>query len=121
MKHLFFFGCSNNEKGHYWFAPGEGLASDEMVRRSLNIRMELVRSIDNRFLPVDSKQGVYKVSSVPPVIIISWADYTVDSRPGSNSTLVGRGYFGSYEMLEDAQRLFPNFMSRQTILEPEKL
>ena len=120
MKRLFFFGCSNDRKGHYWFAENERSISDYQVVGPLGVKKELIERLDNTFTPASGKQGIYKVSSVPPVMIISWADYTVDQRGNSNSNIVGIGYFGSHEMLEDAQKQFPNFMARQTILEPEK-
>lgn len=123
MKKLFFFGCGNNGPGHYWYESqpsGPRHVADYFVRSELGASAQLIKVIDGTFCPAgDQVQGIYKVSMVHPIMIISWWDRTIDSRPGSNSNLVGVGYFGSHEMLEDAKIKFPSFMDRQLKLEAE--
>jgi hypothetical protein len=123
MKHLFFFGCGNLQKGHYLFNEDDRhIRNEERMCKELGINVALLtRSIDSQFCPVlaNQNQGIYKVSIVPPMMIMSWWDRTGDPRPGSNSNLIGVGYTNPIEIIEDARKQFPKTMGRQPKLEPE--
>lgn len=104
-KKLFYFGCIG-EKGHYWFP-----------QKPLNlprVNMNVFDVIDATFTPGNTReQGAANEVVIGPIRIIAWCDYTVDSRPASNSNLIGYGYDNAEEMFTDAQRLFPSVMNRQ--------
>ncbi len=115
---LFYFGCIG-APGHY--LHGAIYSSDPRVaaKEMPGINPRLLASLDDVFTPISTKQqGVYQVSIVPPVIIVAWHDYTGDSRPGSNSALVGYGYRSAEEIIEAAKLQFPKVMARQPELKP---
>ena len=74
-------------------------------------------SLDGAFVPHNQPEGVYKRSYVWPYTILSWVDYSVDSRPGSHSTFL----FANYKtdeafsdiLLKEAAKKFPQVFERQ--------
>jgi hypothetical protein len=117
MKRMLYFGCLV-KKGHYLWATESCHIANRSALKSVSaiddVTDEFLISLDGAFTPLISAQGAYKESLVPPFRIIAWHDYTVDSRPGSNSALLGIGYESTDEMLDDAINHFPSVMKRQT-------
>lgn len=120
MKKLLYFGCIR-EKGHYLFSgdsPGCNIANRSSLERLVGIAGvtdSFLHTIDGTYVPFDTRQGAYKVSTVPPFLIVAWNDYTIDTRPGSNSVFLGIGYASDVEMINDAINHFPSVMKRQTV------
>lgn len=118
MKKLLYFGCIG-DKGHYLWSSEHSHIANRSALKSITgiegVTDRFLLSIDGTYAPLISTQGAYKESFVPPFRIIAWHDYTVDSRPGSNSALLGIGYDSTDEMLNDAINHFPSVMKRQTI------
>lgn len=114
---LLFFGCGNRQKGHYLAATDDGLSvrNEDAVRFFGSEKEGFVfKYIDGTFTPCDTReQGLYQVNSVPPLTIVSWWDYTGDSRRNSNSNLIGTGFTSAEEMIDAAVKKFPRTMSRQ--------
>lgn len=116
-KKLVYFG-TDGRPGHFFFG-GSSPYAPGLLNDFPGINKILLLNIDGAFTPGNTaRQGIYQVSIVPPVIIVAWHDYTIDSRPGSNSNLIGMGYENAQEMIDDAIKKFPHIMSRQPGLEP---
>ena len=106
-KQLYYFGCMNGI-GHYWY-PHRPTSLPGVNSKIFNV-------IDGPFLPGHStKQGAGQEVIVGPLRILAWHDYTVDSRPGSNSVLVGLGYANAEEMYLAAETKFPTVTKRQPV------
>lgn len=125
IKKIYYFGCIN-QVGHYlWSSPTSSPSSHNV--RIPGLHADFMKYLDSIFTPpVGTAEGIYKLSVIPPVIIIAWNDYSVDSRPASNSTFVFCGYTGSeidpVLLLQDAAVAFPDVIKRQRQpLTPEKL
>ena len=123
MKKLLYFGCIG-QSGHYlWVSEHYSVSNVSALKHHTGITMvneRFLHFMDGAFVPPSGKQGVFRESIVPPFRIIAWSDYTVDSRPGSNSALLGYGYANADEILIDAINHFPSVMQRQTSpLRPE--
>jgi hypothetical protein len=119
MKKLFYFGCGSGP-GHYFFG-GKGSYSRSIAEELPGINCKVLDNIDGAYPPGGpEKEGIYLESIVPPVRIVSWWDRSVDSRPGSNSNLIGYGYGSAEEMLDDAVRLYPWVMKRHPRPTPKK-
>lgn len=101
-----------------WASTERGHIANRSALQSITgiegVTDNFLHAIDGTFTPLISGQGAYKESIVPPFRIVAWHDYTVDSRPGSNSALLGIGYESADEMLNDAINHFPAVMQRQT-------
>lgn len=90
---------------HYWPRKPSSL---------LNVNMNVFDVIDGTFTPGYSRgQGAAQETIVGPLRIIAWHDFTIDSRPGSNSVLIGYGYDNAEDMFADAEKQFPSVMNRQ--------
>jgi hypothetical protein len=110
-KRTYYFGCIG-EKGHYMFPA---------TRRAdfPDANYKVIEHIDGLFVPANTAQGAAQFSMVGPFTIIAWHDYTVDSRPGSNSNIIGYGFSGTRaeiiaEMFKDFMLRFPQVVTRQT-------
>lgn len=116
MKKLFYFGCIG-DKGHYfWENEGFHMSWKEEQKVAEIIPCKNYNEVDGNFAPKKTcDQGKYLEYVFPNnTRLVSWWDRTVDSRHGSNSTLIGVGYNSSDEMLNDAVKLFPSVMNRQS-------
>ena len=104
MKRLFYFG-KIRVPGHYWFKEGEV---------SMPYAEKPAFAIDMEHTPEkDLDQGSAREVVLEDCLIVAWHDYTGDSRPNSNSALVGFEYHSREDMLEDAKTMFPSVMARQ--------
>ena len=117
MKKLLYFGCVRSV-GHYlWVNEGNSVCNVSALKLHTGITGvtdNFIRGIDGFFTPPNGPQGAYRVARVEPFLIVAWNDLTVDSRPGSNSVLLGIGYASADEILDDAINHFPSVMRRQT-------
>lgn len=119
MKRILYFGCGR-DKGHFfWMSEWHSAMNRDALQRATGldtVTENFLRAFDGTFTPMITAQGAYKLSSVPPFLIVAWHDYTVDTRPGSNSALLAVGYGGSAEeVIQDAPNWFPSVMRRQTV------
>ena len=118
MKKLLYFGCIR-DKGHYlWYSEQNRIANSSALKSITGIEGvtdNFLNSIDGTYTWNTYGQGICKYSLVPPFRIIAWNDFTVDTRPGSNSVLLGIGYESAQEMFAEAMKQFPSVMQRQTI------
>lgn len=116
-KKLLYFGCIGHA-GHSLFeydSPGGYIRATSANLREYfpQSNLECLKAIDGTFGPHTREQGKYNDCTIPPLRIVSWWDYTIDSRPGSNSNLIGIGYESAEEMIDDAYKIFPSVMNRQ--------
>lgn len=113
-RQLYYFGCLGN-KGHFLWDRERSANVEGVLKTMPGINPNVLRRIDGTFAPGNPYEptGLYMESIVPPVRIVAWWDRSVDSRPGSNSALIGYGYDAAEEMLTDAEVLFPSVMGRQ--------
>lgn len=110
-KQLFYFGC-RKEAGHYLWLAGYGEVS---THRELipGYSRHLLGYLDGTYIHQQAKQGEYTLVRIADIIILQWPDYTIDKRPGSNSSLIGVGYDNEHEILAAAITAFPDVMTRQ--------
>lgn len=115
-KYLFYFGCVDRP-GHYLFDSDGNFARSYRHERfkypGFNNNLLNPFHLDGVFTPGHQRSGEYVVSTVPPALIVSWHDRSVDSRPGSHSTFIGFGYANAEELLDDACLQFKQVMTRQ--------
>jgi hypothetical protein len=95
----YYFGCVG-DVGHYMHTPD--LESDWDFLRHNPWGVE----IDDGFKGLQHKEGWTALAMV---------DYTVDSRPGSNSVFLAEGTYSLNEMIEIAKRDFPSISERINI------
>lgn len=117
MKQMLYFGCVR-DKGHYlYFGENFRIHSSSVLMEYSGLKsitQRFVECIDGVYLPLIGAQGVYRISQVPPFLIVAWNDRTVDGRPGSNSALLAVGYTAANEIIADAVNHYPSVMNRQT-------
>ena len=111
MKTILYFGCIG-DCGHYLWSSERNKIH---VRTPFN-NDRFVMHLDSAFSPPDTwTQGQAMRSQVGPWTILDWWDRSVDTRPGSHSLVVARGYRGSTlaEILVDFGKVFPSVLARQ--------
>lgn len=119
-KKLFYFGCLG-QKGHYFYGS-KGPYADSIIGEFPGLNRNVMNAIDGTFTPGFTKeQGIYQATDIGPVKIVSWWDYSVDIRPGSNSNLIGSGYANAEEMIDAAYSKYPDVMNRQSRPIPKPL
>jgi len=96
-----YFGCKNGP-GHYVFRPD----GNEVSRRD-NPYAAWLKQHDAKIATGWGKQGVIVYKQFPEFVIIAYTDYTVDSRPGSNSMFLIPGNLSESEAIQQAKSLFP--------------
>ena len=111
MKRLLYFGCMR-DKGHNLFDES-GCSIRSRLVGIPNVNEQIFEIIDASFTSRDLTQGKYNDCVIPPLRIVAWWDYSIDSRPGSNSNLIGYGYESAEEMIDDSYKIFPSVMNRQ--------
>lgn len=114
-KKLFYFGCID-VAGHYLFPALRDADKDQMPGTNFKV----IQYIDGLYTPGEyGPQGSAQFTQVGPLSIISWHDFTVDKRPGSNSNIIGYGYTGDQkqiieDMFKDLKEKLPQVFNRQT-------
>lgn len=112
-KLLLYFGCRNNQPGHYLWKGRHSTRYEEFQRYNFNYRV--LGMLDDTFVVKGAAQGEYSVCYLPALMIIAWPDYSVDKRPGSNSALVAHGYTSVEEIMRDALVQYPDVVKRQQV------
>lgn len=117
MSVIYYFGCSQRS-GHYLFEAEDGwlrscrLYTEKDFERFGNHGARL----DGLFCPPSNwSTQLWMESAVGPWRIISWWDNSIDTRPGSHSTFVGKGYASGEELLAAARPLFREVFDRQRL------
>jgi hypothetical protein len=114
-KKLFYFGCIG-ACGHYLFPALRDADKEQMP----GVNFKVIQYIDGLYTPSEyGQQGAAQFTQVGPLSIISWHDFTIDKRPGSNSNIIGYGYTGDQkqiieDMFNDFKIKFPQVYKRQT-------
>lgn len=112
MKQIFYFGCMG-QAGHYLFGP-EGMGRVYPGKEFSTCFGEDGRKLDTPFCPpMDWPAGKFVVMTKTIWTIVSWWDYSVDSRPGSHSTFIFTGYDSLEEFWKEAKEQFPSVFNRQ--------
>lgn len=114
MKKLLYFGCLGG-KGHFLYDEFGMTIREETacLKYMPDVNVKILQYLDGTFTPTNLSQGKYNDCVVPPLRIVAWWDYSLDSRGGSNSNLIGYGYESAEEMIDDAYKIFPSVMNRQ--------
>lgn len=109
---ILYFGCGASHAGHYLWEREWSSAGRNQVRDCL------FYAIDGSFFLSDAKECEFLLSTVPPWTIISWKDNSVDSRLGSHSTFLFKGFESQNEaeLLLKAMEIFPRVFGRQRAL-----
>ncbi len=107
MIKAYYFGCVK-EVGHYWWTLG--------LRKIYNDKLP---GVDAVYCPPDSEQeGRAQIIYLTPnqyggaYTLISFWDYSVDSRPGSNSNFMLEGVLSFEDMKIRSKELFPEIWKR---------
>lgn len=93
---VYYFGCVG-EPGHYMHNSDLRHDWDFMYKNPWALHL------DDAFKGIRHKNGW---------TAFAMTDYTVDSRPGSNSVFLAEGTFSEEEMVAIAYRFFPSVASR---------
>lgn len=93
---VYYFGC-DGQAGHYMHTPD--MRTDSAFMRS----NPWGYGIDDGFKGLQHKDGW---------TALAMTDYTVDSRPGSNSVFLAEGEFDAKQMAELAVLHFPSIVKR---------
>ena len=113
-KTLLYFGCFK-DKGHFLYDEYGSTVRDhhvDLMFRGENMaflkRMDAVYTYGTA-----QRQSLYNEVIIGNFRILAWWDRSVDTRPGSNSALIGRGYSSDVEMLADYSIRYPHIAARQ--------
>lgn len=91
MPEVYYFGCDNNQSGHYLFAEDQG-------RSLYGSRAAAIvpwwKQLDAGFAPKGHQvEGVARLThTLDGWTVLSFWDRSVDTRPGSHSTFLIRGH-----------------------------
>lgn len=110
-----FFGVGpGDDAGHFWHAPGGRKLWSQMHHP---IPQRLQSTIDGTFAPADSRaSGRAVIAHLHGLTILSFWDYSADSRGGCNGNFVAPGCHDFRAMLTLAQEHFPRLMERIGLL-----
>lgn len=117
----FYFGVGDNYSGHAWWEPA-AQKRDVLVRshgHADSILGPIARCIDGVFAPSTVQGQAQIVRFENPgrrhaYTLLAFADYSGDSRPGSNSVFVVEGELSFAEMERWTRTLFPTVWARFT-------
>lgn len=107
-----YYGCSNNNTGHYVFtAEGGNIYSLSHSEKTNN--SNFLASNDAKLTPIDSyKQGRAIFHIYPTFTILAFWDNSVDSRPGSNSMFMLPPGTTSANAIDTARKIFSSVFQR---------
>jgi hypothetical protein len=102
-----YFGCIK-EPGHFVFNTQE-----EYIYHRKSPEVQFLCNNDGQLAPKDdNKHGATKIHHFTEYIIIAMWDYSVDTRPGSNSMFLIPGRHTSGMAISLAKQFFPNIWKR---------
>lgn len=99
----YYFGC-RDESGHFVWTP------DGQRVRKYGASADIVHFLyhtDNLLTPTAAQQGQASFGRLFGYSFVSFKDYSVDSRPGSNSVFAIPGDWNYGETMERAKTVFP--------------
>lgn len=99
-----FFGCSNSDKGHYLFTADGGKGNGYCPWQD--------SWFDGTLNPESGREGEAAIHHIKGYTLIAFADYSVDSRPGSNVVFAIPGIMAFNAVVVEAKRLFPEVWKR---------
>ena len=100
-----FFGCENTSKGHYlWDTTGSKARNGSCPWN--------VGWFDGTLNLDGFGQGVAALHHIKGYTLLAFADYSVDSRPGSNAVFALPGTFDFETAKREAARMFPHIWKR---------
>lgn len=113
----YYFGCGLSEKGHYWFVPLDGNLHHINMRELPLVLGNIAKTIDGTLCPTNAKQGIinrWLLESECSTVwtFIAFNDYSVDTRPGSNSVFIFEGNYDTIEACKLIDKYYPKIANR---------
>lgn len=103
---MYFYGCENDETGHYFFASDSALPKHRVIG-------PWGYDVDGRLQPDGpQREGVALVHHKDGWTALAFWDRSVDRRGGSSSTFLCEGTYAFDEMVEKARAAFPAIWAR---------
>jgi hypothetical protein len=110
---IFYFGCHRGP-GHYLYEIQQGRFITSRHPEVMLPPCFRPEAIDQKIQPVTNhRQGAAALIQAQNFTALSWHDFTVDSRPGSSSTLICSGTLSFDEMLAVLRLHLPSVSDRQ--------
>jgi len=114
---VFFFGCANNDSGHYmwaphWRRPNNPNACDNIARVLGDSPVKGRPQIDNGWLAPNGREGQAAYVCRNGWTGIQWRDNSVDNRSGSNASFWAKGEWTAAELLSAGFDSFPGLEER---------
>ncbi len=107
----FYFGCVREISGHYLYTQH----GDRPTRAELDSIPQRLRCPDGTFAPRMTKApGQALLTHHEGWTILSFWDYSIDHRPGSNSTFLINALVDFKDAMEYAKAAFPSIWTRFT-------
>jgi len=112
MSKFYYFGCSNDDTGHYLWTKEDNEKDWDFMKPGA--REPLNTSLDTGYAPeeVNQREGLANVHVFSGWTVVSFWDRSKDKRPGSNSAFIAQGVRTFSEVMDLARALFPKTMAR---------
>jgi hypothetical protein len=105
---IYYFGCWDSI-GHHLYTPG-GRYADDNIKNLLPCKWE---NLDGGFSPEETNtQGIAKLTHIEDWTIVSFWDYSVDTRHGSHSTFIIDEILDIDKALMAARNVYPGIFAR---------
>jgi len=109
---LLYFGCQRRS-GHFFWAP-----NGRSYLYNPPIPPDLANGFDKAHPPQGTREANrYVVRHLHGYTVLAFWDYSVDSRPGSNSAFIAPGNITDADVLALAAEYFPDVLARVGQLE----
>lgn len=113
-KPVYYFG-PRRVVGHYLY-DHNGYRLDGYRPHIPNLRPEVLTIIDGGFCPLrDTFSGEVQTNRIGMWIILSWWDRSIDTKPNSNSNILGFDYDSVDALVSRAREAFPDVFERQKV------
>jgi hypothetical protein len=110
---FYYFGCWGREAGHYLrSADGAYGLADRRRVADIVYTNPWKTNIDGGLCPGSRKQGDALLHHKDGWTAVAYWDNSVDERPGSNSVFLSDQNLGFNEMIELAEKYFPEVFAR---------
>lgn len=110
---ILYFGCLK-DSGHYLWSKASGYCA-QVPFHEIKTMTPWGLSIDDGVFPsspLRRRAGAVHHAQKDGWTLVYWADYSVDSRPGSHSTFVVPALLTKAELIEGARHLWPEVFHR---------